>query len=332
MAKILPVFLSFAACGNRCIFCDQNVISGVTERVNLLQSATSQIKRWQEVRGSWDEVAFFGGNFGDINKETRLDLYKIVRACAIPKIRFSTRPDTIRSELIAEIKGEGIHLVELGIQSLSDDVLALNGRPYGKNDALEAVEKICGVTSCGVQLMTGMFGQSYLSSVDDSRLLSDYPLQAARIYPTIVIKGTRLEELMQSGEYIPTKLADIIAVVAGMFINFSSKEIKVIRMGLPLDGGIEKQAIGGAIHKSFGDLVKTFVVALYCQTGEKTSFAGYKSFVRQKFSNLFESCMKTDFNKISRILRSSSCADNKRYFEGQAYKLARELESAANNG
>lgn len=331
MAKILPVFLSFAACGNRCVFCDQNVISGVREKADILQSAEKQINKWLEVSPSWDEVAFYGGNFGDIERNTRLNLYKTARTRGIDRIRFSTRPDTVRDELLAEIKGERINFVELGIQSLSDEVLKLNGRPYGEKTALDAVETICGATSCGVQLMTGMMGQSYLSSAEDAMRLSEFPIKTARIYPTVVIKGTLLEKFMIEGKYKPTKLHDIIAAAGGMFINFSARDIKVIRMGLPLDGNIEKEAAGGAVHKSFGDLVKTFIAALYCELGEKTSFAGYKGFVREKYGALFDSGVKADFNKISRVLRSSPFADNKRYFEGQAYSIARELESAAND-
>lgn len=332
MAKILPVFLSFAACGNRCVFCDQNVISGVREKADILQSAEKQINKWLEVSPLWDEVAFYGGNFGDIERNTRLNLYKTARAHGIDRIRFSTRPDTVRNELLAEINGERVSFVELGVQSLSDDVLKQNGRPYGEKAALDAVEKICGVTDCGVQLMTGMMGQSYLSSVEDACRLSEFPIKTARIYPTIVIKGTLLEKFMTECKYKPTQLHDIIASAGGMFVNFSARGIKVIRMGLPLDGDIEKEAVGGVLHKSFGDLVKTLVASLYCEIGEKTSFAGYKGYVRQKYGALFDSSIKADFNKISRVLRSSPFADNKRYFEGQAYCIARELESAADNG
>lgn len=61
MAKILPVFLPFASCGNKCIFCDQQAISGVKAENNLIILAENQIKTWLSYGTSYDEIAFYGG-------------------------------------------------------------------------------------------------------------------------------------------------------------------------------------------------------------------------------------------------------------------------------
>ena len=66
MAKILPVFLPFASCGNKCIFCDQQAISGVKAENNLIILAENQIKTWLSYGTSYDEIAFYGGNFAAI--------------------------------------------------------------------------------------------------------------------------------------------------------------------------------------------------------------------------------------------------------------------------
>ena len=168
MAKILPVFLPFASCGNKCIFCDQQAISGVKAGSDLLSLAETQIEKWLSYSTIYDEIAFYGGNFAAINKDIREKLYKLAYDLGIKKIRFSTRPDTINSETLAEIKDYQISLVELGIQSLDNEVLAANGRPYTSNQALDAVDNILKITDCGVQLMTGMYKQSLSSSIDDA--------------------------------------------------------------------------------------------------------------------------------------------------------------------
>lgn len=335
MADILPVFLSFTACGNRCIFCDQNVISGVKEPEDIIYSARKQIGEWFRISREWKEIAFYGGNFGAIDKDIRLRLFRMAKDLDINRIRYSTRPDTVTKELIAEIEKEKITIVELGIQSLDDNVLQANGRPYTGKEALLAAEKISGVCGCGVQLMTGMLGQSYLSSIDDAGVLAGMKTACARIYPTVVMKGTKLENFRASGDYHPTLLRDVIHAASGMYILFASENIPVIRCGLPIGEGFRENAVAGAYHESFGDIVKTYILSLYCLCGGKTSNGGYKGFIRKNFPDGFipgSFAVKDDFHKICLELRSIYFEDNRRYFEGQAADIALRLESAAYDG
>ena len=90
MPKILPVFLPFASCGNKCIFCDQQAISGVQVESDLLLHAEKQINQWKTYSNNYDEIAFYGGNFCAINKDIRLSLYEKAYNNGIKKIRFST--------------------------------------------------------------------------------------------------------------------------------------------------------------------------------------------------------------------------------------------------
>ena len=71
MAKILPVFLPFASCGNKCIFCDQQAISGVKAENNLISLAENQIKTWLSYGISYDELAYYGGNFAAVKRQDR---------------------------------------------------------------------------------------------------------------------------------------------------------------------------------------------------------------------------------------------------------------------
>ena len=56
MAKILPVFLPFASCGNKCIFCDQQAISGVKAENNVSVKGTSEDEVKKAFRDYIDEL------------------------------------------------------------------------------------------------------------------------------------------------------------------------------------------------------------------------------------------------------------------------------------
>lgn len=332
MARILPVFLPFASCGYKCIFCDQQAISGVNPSGDLISLAKNQIEKWLDITHDWEEVAFFGGNFSAIDKNIRLKLYKMAYDTGIKKIRFSTRPDTINSDTLSEIKDYNIYLVELGIQSLDNNVLMYNKRPYTRNEAVKSIENVLGVTNCGIQLMTGMYKQSYSSSVDDAEFLSHLPVKTARIYPELVLRNTQLERLRQSGEYKPTELQDIILSAGGMYIHFVSNGINVIRMGLPEDAENSGEVTGGARHEAFGDIIKTFVILLYMNMGGRVKFSGYKGLCRRLFPLEYENGREEySMQEICRDVRGYYIEDSKRYLEGQAVEFARKLKDEAYN-
>lgn len=334
MAKILPVFLPFASCGNKCIFCDQQAISGVKAENNLTALAANQIKTWLSYGLSYDELAFYGGNFAAIKRQERETLYKLAYDNGFKKIRFSTRPDTINSETLSEIKDYNISLVELGIQSLDNNVLKANGRPYTNVQAEKAVDDILNITDCGVQLMAGMYKQSLYSCIDDAALLAKKNIKTARIYPTQVLKNTALYSLYLTGEYKETDLADMILAAGGMYAHFTAEQVQVIRMGLPEDAAENGQIAAGAHHKSFGDIVKTFIMLLYMDMGGKVRYSGFKKMGRKLFNKNYEiypDININDFKDICIEIRRNYLEDSKRFIKGQAASFACRLKDAANN-
>ncbi len=325
MAKILPVFLPFASCGNKCIFCDQQAISGVKAENNLIILAENQIKTWLSYGTSYDEIAFYGGNFAAIKSFERQKLYRLAYDNGFSKIRFSTRPDTINNETLAEIKDYNISLVELGIQSLDDKVLKANGRPYTNIQAEKAVDDILNITECGVQLMAGMYKQSLYSCIDDAALLAKKNIKTARIYPTQVFKNTALYGMYLSGEYKAADLADMI---------LAAENVQVIRMGLPVNAAENSQIAAGAYHKSFGDIVKTFIMLLYMDMGGHVRYSGFKKTGRKLFSRnyeLYSDIKESDFKDICIEVRRNYLENSKRFIKGQAASFACKLKSETNN-
>lgn len=334
MNKILPVFLPFTACGNKCIFCDQNAITNTKIETNILQSAINQIEKWFSYSDKYDEIAFYGGNFGAIDKKNRIEFYNLASRYGIKNIRFSTRVDTINNDLIEEIDKFKINFVELGVQSLDDKVLRDNIRPYNKSDVFLSIENLNKVTNCGIQLMTDMYSQNKFSAISDALLLSELDIKTVRIYPTQVYKNTQLYNLYKLGLYKESNFIDTLLTVTSMYIIFSSKNIKVIRIGLPLEAIDNPDRVAGIYHNSMGDLVKTLVVLLYFESGNTCKFYGYKGIVRELFKNKFPFDDKNnniDFNEICKIVRSKYLEDSKWFFESKANFFAEKLKSKTDN-
>ncbi len=334
MSKILPVFLPFTACGNKCIFCDQNAITNTKTESNILQSAINQIEKWHTHSNNYNEIAFYGGNFGAIDKKNRIEFYKIANIYGIKNIRFSTRVDTINDDLIEEIDKYKINFVELGVQSLDDKVLKDNLRPYNKSDVFLSIEKLNKVTNCGVQLMTDMYNQDKFSAINDAFLLSELDIKTVRVYPTQVYKNTQLFNLYKLGLYKESNFIDTLLTVTSIYTIFMSKNIKVIRIGLPLEAINSADRVAGIYHNSMGDLVKTLIVLLYFDSGNTCKFYGYKGIVRELFKNKFpfdDKSNNIDFAEICKTVRRIYLENSKWFFESKANFFAEKLKSKTND-
>jgi histone acetyltransferase (RNA polymerase elongator complex component) len=168
----------------------------------------------------------------------------------------STRPDMISQAVMKILKNAGFMELELGIQSMDDDVLASAGRGHTASDAFHAsaLVKSSGMR-LGVQIMPGLPGEdarSFLKTVDAVIGLNP---DTARIYPAVVLSGTKLEELYLKGEYQPLSLHEAVSRALYASVRLESRGCTILRMGLPSSPQIQVRA--GPYHQSFGFLVRS---------------------------------------------------------------------------
>jgi len=120
---------------------------------------------------------------------------------------FETRPDWCRPRDIEEMLRLGATKVELGVQSLDEDLLVRMKRGHKVEDAAQASANLreAGL-KVGFHMMPGLPGSSpdldlavFRELFSDSRFRPDY----LKIYPTLVIEGTELYRQYLRGEYTP---------------------------------------------------------------------------------------------------------------------------------
>jgi len=261
---IVPFFISQQGCPHQCVFCNQQRISGATGGVPSTAEILARIAYYRESAGNVPvEVAFYGGTFTNIPREVQerllLPLQPLLASGAVVSVRISTRPDAIGSGVAEFLIGMGVRTVELGVQSMDDEVLSLAGRGHTATHAIDATRTLrrAGL-SVGIQLMPGLPGDTAgkaLASLD--RVLALGP-EFLRIYPALVIAGTRLADLYRSGDYQPLPLADAVRICKVMLHRALAADVRVIRIGLQanveLDGG---SVLAGPYHPAFRQLVES---------------------------------------------------------------------------
>ena len=112
-----------------------------------------------------------------------------------------------------------------------------------------------------LQMMTGLPGDDDDGAVDTARKLIALKPDAVRIYPTVIVRGTELEQLWRRGEYREHTVEDAVRVCARLLPLFDAAEIPVIRLGLnPTDELSGGAALAGAYHPALGELVRSRVL------------------------------------------------------------------------
>lgn len=258
----VALFVVHKGCPHMCSFCNQRSISGSQKDVtpdDVHSAAATAIDSLTESEASGGEIAFFGGSFTMVEREYMLSLlkaaYEYVEKGVFKGIRISTRPDGIDDEICRILKQYGVTAVELGAQSLDDRVLMLNERGHTAKqveDACKLLKKYGFET--GLQMMTGLYGSENSDSLETAEKIIALSPDTVRIYPTVVIKGTRLCELAEKGEFRPVGIEETVGLCAKLIPMFEDAGIKVIRVGLHSGGGVEEGFAGGAYHPALREL------------------------------------------------------------------------------
>lgn len=261
----IPIFIPELACPNRCIYCNQRHISGQLQAVK-----PEEIKQIIEqhlatfIRPSEVELAFFGGSFTGIDEKDMLTYLQIVQPYIeqgeIKSIRISTRPDYINEKILDILQQYNVKDIELGAQSLNEEVLAFAKRGHTVKDVENASQLIKSYGfSLGLQMMIGLPLDTVEKSKETAKKILKLGAESTRIYPTLVINNTDLADLYRQNKYKALSLDEAVDWTTEIYKIFSQSSIKILRVGLhPSEALINgTELLAGPFHVSFKELVLT---------------------------------------------------------------------------
>lgn len=277
MSANIAIFVPHNGCRNQCSFCNQFSITSQLE-----QPTAEQVKETVDNALGYlgndakdAEIAFFGGSFTAVERSYMIELleaaYPYVRDKQVKGIRLSTRPDAIDDDVLELLKRYGATTIELGAQSMCDDVLSFNRRGHTAQDVINASHLIRSYGfSLGLQMMTGLAKADDKKDVETCEELIALNPDFVRIYPTIVLKNTYLAQLYEQGEYQPQSVEDAVDLCCKLLVMFGNAGIPVIRLGLhSID---EESYVAGPWHSAFGELCKSRI--FYNKVAEKIDRKG----------------------------------------------------------
>jgi len=160
-------------------------------------------KRWF-IRGIYEGL--LGKRYPDKSLE-ELQIMLETAKYRLVGLTIETRPDFCKEKHVDEMLSYGTTRVEIGVQTLHDDVLKFVKRGHDVKTTREAfrITKDAGLKIVA-HMMLNLPPPDPDRDIEDFRILfedPDFRPDMLKIYPTAVIEGTELCEMWKRGEYIP---------------------------------------------------------------------------------------------------------------------------------
>ncbi|WP_297519431.1 radical SAM protein [uncultured Clostridium sp.] len=279
---IIPIFVPHEGCPHDCAFCNQARITGeetneITGPKFKLENAVNAkfvkdtideyIETIVREENTTVEVSFFGGTF------TAIDLTKQKRLLSVAKeykekgiidyIRLSTRPDYIDDDILTHLKSFSVDIIELGVQSLDEEVLLKSTRGHTSGD-VEIASKLIkdyGFT-LGHQIMLGLPSDTKEKDIETTKKSISLNPDIARIYPALTIKDTAMEYMYKNNTYVPYTLDECVDIAKACYKLYIEARVNIIRVGLQATDNIAEgeDIVTGPFHPAFRELVEADIL------------------------------------------------------------------------
>ena len=235
----IPIFIPHKGCPNNCVFCNQKKISGQLTDVTA-QDVEDKIEEYLKYYSNSKkkiEVAFFGGSFTGIPIDKQIEYLQVansyVKKGLVGAIRISTRPDYINRNILDTMKKYNVKTIELGVQSMDNEILTLSKRGHTALDVVNASKLIheYGIV-LGHQIMIGLPGSTRESEVYTIKECLKLQPQQLRIYPVYVIPDSELYSMYENSEYKPLSINEAVMRCKAVIYECQKTDISIIRLGL----------------------------------------------------------------------------------------------------
>lgn len=262
---IIPIFIPHLGCPNDCVFCNQRKItarSTPASEDDVRNTIEKHLSTLENQNLDEIEIAFFGGSFTGIPLEEQSEYLSVAleykNAGRIDKIHLSTRPDYINEEVLDNLRGYSADIIELGVQSFDPEVLRASKRGHSADSVYSACSLIRRYGfDLGIQLMIGLPGDNRERAINSAREALKIGPDLIRLYPTVVLEGTELAEMLMRGTFTPLPEEEMLNITKEMYKILDVPGINIIRVGLKSTDLITGSSdLGGGYHPAFRQLVE----------------------------------------------------------------------------
>ena len=222
-----------------CIYCNNNAFTAgnMDGSLSVSEQVLSALER-EEGKKRYGKAKYlvyfqkYSNTYGDLTTLAKLYRESFVSP-RVSGIIIGTRPDCLTEEIVSlltEISRERYVSVELGLQSISDEVLKNINRGHGIGEFRRAAELL---RSSGIEVgahliygLPGDFRENFLAS---GKVLAEEGISILKVTQIRVVRGTLLEMMWRGGEFVPPRYEEYLYALCD-FIELLPPEIVLARL------------------------------------------------------------------------------------------------------
>ncbi len=206
-----------------CIYCSGRGSGDFAESAALSVSRQIELTR-EKLRSKWSDeriIPYFQAHTNTYapTEILREKFCEALEARGVVGLNIATRADCLEDgtvELLSELSEKTVLTVELGLQTSNDDTARIINRGHSFEDFVRGYERLRRanrkINIC-VHLIFGLPGESMEDMLRTVRDVSALHPDQVKLHLLHVIKGTRLAEMYERGEYTPMEREDYIETV-----------------------------------------------------------------------------------------------------------------------
>lgn len=213
--------------------------------------------QYQFVKACYDALnGFIAADLEEAKKLNEIAEHRCVGLC------IETRPDWCGEEEISRMLEFGITRVEIGVQTLDDDIHRLTRRGHGVAEVISATRLL---RDYGFKVyyhwMPGLPGSTPEHDLELSQRLFDderFRPDGLKLYPTLVVTGSELENWYRDRRYRPYEDAEMMDLLVDIK-TLIPKYVRVPRLMRDIPGkfiiaGCKDLALRGSIRKRMNEM------------------------------------------------------------------------------
>ncbi|MEM3614551.1 MAG: tRNA uridine(34) 5-carboxymethylaminomethyl modification radical SAM/GNAT enzyme Elp3 [Nitrososphaerales archaeon] len=208
-----------------------------------------------------EQIRFVKGCFDALNGKPSQTLKEALSEAEHAKIRnvgftVETRPDYCKEKHIDFMLSYGVTRVEIGVQTLDDEIYRFINRGHSVKDVAEAFQA---ARDSGLKIVAHMMPGLPKSDIEKDlqhfKMLFEDPRfkpDMLKIYPTVVTEGTYIHKLYLKGEYKPYDLNEVVDLLSAVK-KMVPPWIRIMRIQREIPAG---QIVAGVKNGNLREIVQ----------------------------------------------------------------------------
>jgi oxygen-independent coproporphyrinogen-3 oxidase len=201
------LYIHIPFCRSKCLYCNFFSVTSLSGKPGFLEALFTEMEMYRDAFARFDTLYIGGGTPSVLDIKEMEALVANIRQCFTiagdAEITVEVNPADIEFRHLKFMKNLGINRLNIGVQSLDENILIFLGRRHSPEQGKSAIEdaRRAGFDNIGIDLVYGVPGQSMESWLSTLQTILSTGVEHLSCYQLTLETGTVLKNRYDAGEF-----------------------------------------------------------------------------------------------------------------------------------